>query len=188
VPDQPATNGPALAPASGGSGSNPPAARAGRPRGTDLLLLLALVGLLTVVVVGLLGGSGRPPDRAAELDARLRCPVCKSVSIADSPAETASAMRLVVREQVAAGRSDAEILAYFEERYGPTVRLDPPAAGRSLWLWVLPAIAAVAGVGLVLTRSRAGPLPTLSERDRALVAAELTALRRSGPEAVDREP
>lgn len=142
-------------------------------RATTVLVVV----LLAVTVVGLVLGEGRPRDRAAELDRRLRCPVCTAVSIADSPSETAAAMRRTVAEQVEAGRSDAEIIAYFRARYGDWVLLDPPARGRTVWLFALPAAAAVGGAALVLTRARRTlPAAPVSAADRARVAAALAAL------------
>jgi cytochrome c-type biogenesis protein CcmH len=141
---------------------------------TSVLLLV----LLGITVVGLFTAGSGPRDRVAELEGQLRCPVCKSVSIADSPSETAVAMRRRVAEQVAAGRSDAEILDYFRARYGEWVLLDPPARGRGIWLLVLPAAVAVVGAALVLTRARrAPPPPELSDADRERVSSALAEAR-----------
>jgi cytochrome c-type biogenesis protein CcmH len=69
--------------------------------------------------------------------------------VADSPSETAASMNRLIQEQVDAGRSDAEILAFFRQRYGDWILLDPPARGRTLVVWALPAAALVVGVGAV---------------------------------------
>ncbi|CCG02807.1 cytochrome c-type biogenesis protein [Blastococcus saxobsidens] len=148
-----------------------------------------VLALLTVTVVGLFTAGSGPRDRVAELEGQLRCPVCKSVSIAESPSETAVAMRRSVVEQVAAGRSDAEILQYFEARYGEWVLLDPPAQGRGVWLLVLPAVVAVGGLALVLTRARRSPaVPELSDDDRDRVAAALADARTRRHQDEDDEP
>ncbi|MDT0275570.1 cytochrome c-type biogenesis protein [Blastococcus goldschmidtiae] len=148
-----------------------------------------LLALLTVTVVGLIAAGPGPRDRVAELEGQLRCPVCKSVSIAESPSETAVAMRRSVAEQVAAGRNDAEILQYFEARYGEWVLLDPPAQGRGVWLLVLPAVVAVGGLALVLTRARRSPaVPELSDGDRDRVAAALADARTRRYQDEDDEP
>lgn len=148
-----------------------------------------LLTFLTVTVVGLLTAGPGPRDRVAELEGQLRCPVCKSVSIAESPSETAVAMRRSVAEQVAAGRSDAEILQYFEARYGEWVLLDPPAQGRGVWLLVLPAVVAVGGLALVLTRAGRSPaVPELSDDDRDRVAAALADARTRRHQDEDDEP
>ena len=143
-----------------------------------LAVLGVLVALLAVVVTGLASGGGRPADRAYELEQRLRCPVCKSVSIAESMSDTAVAMRATVEEQIDAGRSDEEIIDYFVARYGQWVLMDPPVRGSTLALWLIPVGAAAVGV-LLLTMRRRRPedVPELSAEDRAQVAAAVARLR-----------
>ncbi|OLT41772.1 cytochrome C biosynthesis protein [Saccharomonospora sp. CUA-673] len=121
--------------------------------------VLAVLALLGLAVVGLLtGGSAGGENRAYEIEQRLRCPVCKSVSIAESPSDSAGAMRAIVAEQVAAGRSDQQIIDYFRARYGDWVLLDPPASGTTLPLWLLPIAAlAVGGIALAALRRRRVP-------------------------------
>ena len=141
-------------------------------------VLGAIVMLLSVVVAGLVFGSGRPADRAYELEQRLRCPVCKSVSIAESMSDTALAMRATVEEQIEAGRSDEEIIAYFTDRYGRWVLMDPPARGDTLPLWLIPLGVAAAGVALVLTRRRApAKAAALSDADRERVQEAVAGMR-----------
>lgn len=143
-----------------------------------------IVVLLTVVVVGLLSGTAAEPDRARALEQRLRCPVCQSVSIAESPSETAVSMRRIVAEQVAAGRSDEQIVNYFTDRYGAWILLDPPMEGRTLVLWLIPLVAAAGGVLVLVTRSRHpshGPAE-LSGADRDRVQAALAEYRRRNEE------
>lgn len=138
-------------------------------------LAVAIVSLLAVAVVGLLTAGSGPADRAYELEQRLRCPVCKSVSIAESPSETAQTMRIAVAEQVAAGRTDQEIIGYFRARYGGWVLLDPPASGPTLILWVLPVAAVVVGgiaVFLVRRRPEPGGDLTAGQRERVGHAVE----------------
>lgn len=137
------------------------------------LTWVATFALLAVAVVGLFSGSPEPRDRAYELEQRLRCPTCQTVSVADSPSETATAMRTAIDGQVAAGRSDEEILGYFRQRYGAWVLLDPPARGRTLLVWALPGLAVVVAA-MVVARflRRSAPVPPLSAEERELVRAE----------------
>lgn len=131
-----------------------------------------IAALLAVVVVGLATGRRGGEDRAYTLESRLRCPACTQVSIAESPSETAAGMRRVVADQIAAGRSDEQIITYFEDRYGAWVLLDPPPRGGTLLLWLLPVIAAVIGLAVTLTRARHAHAPTeeLSAAERYRVA------------------
>lgn len=142
------------------------------------LVISGILGMLVLVGVTLASGSDQTRDRAGALESRLRCPVCKQVSIRDSPSETAAAMRRLVAAQVDAGSSDAQVVGFFQARYGDWVLLDPPAAGRTRWLFVLPAVAAATGMLLVATRSAGSkqrPVE-LDELSRARVAASLAAL------------
>lgn len=146
-------------------------------------VLGAIVMLLGVVVAGLVFGSGRPADRAYELEQRLRCPVCKSVSIAESMSDTALAMRATVEEQIEAGRSDDEIIAYFTDRYGDWVLMDPPASGETLPLWLIPVGVAAAALVLVLTRRRTAEEPAeLADADRERVSEAVARMRATSSE------
>jgi cytochrome c-type biogenesis protein CcmH len=144
-------------------------------RALNALTAGVIVALLAVVVTSLLGGKTTTEDRAYALEERLRCPVCKSVSIAESPSETAASMRRVVAEQIAAGRSDAEIVDYFKDRYGQWVLLDPPMSGVTKWLWLLSLGAGGVGVGVLLLRARTKhpESTTLTEADREQVAVAM---------------
>ena len=134
--------------------------------------------LLGVVAAGLLMNSGPAPDRAYELQQRLRCPVCTTVSIAESQSDTAVAMRVTVEEQLAAGRTDAEIIDYFTDRYGAWVLMDPPARGSTLPLWLIPLAATAAGILFVATRRGPAAAPgELSEADRRRVTEAVGRLR-----------
>ncbi|MFC7339896.1 cytochrome c-type biogenesis protein [Saccharopolyspora griseoalba] len=140
----------------------------------------AILAALAVVAIGLLSGESAPADRALELERQLRCPVCKSVSVAESPSDTAEAMRRTVAEQIAAGRSDQQIVDYFRSRYGQWVLLDPPVRGSTLWVWLAPALVGVAGCALVLVRTRRrAPPAELAPETRQKVAAEVARVRAS---------
>lgn len=95
-----------------------------------------------ILLLGMIWGCSTAPEdpaaRAERLGKQLRCPVCRGVPIADSPAELAQQMMGTVRAQIAAGKSDAEILSYFEERYGEWALLQPKAEGANLLIWILP--------------------------------------------------
>lgn len=156
---------------------------------TSVVLAVLIVTLFTVTVVALLTSAQPAPDRAQDLAETLRCPVCQSVSIADSPSEQAVAMRQVVAEQVAQGSTDEEIVAFFQARYGDWVLLDPPTRGVTLALWLVPPVAAVLGAVLVVVRARARPRagerPELDEPDRARVDAAVTRARTTATERED---
>jgi len=110
--------------------------------------------LAVIVVVGLAMGDARPEDRVASIGASIRCPVCQGEAIIDSPSPTAKAMMEIVGEKVAAGETDQQIESYFQARFGEGILLDPPFAGKTLLVWILPVLAIAGGVWLILTRRR----------------------------------
>jgi cytochrome c-type biogenesis protein CcmH len=114
-------------------------------------------------------------ERARALSSEIRCLVCQNQSIDDSDADLARDLRLLVRDQIRQGRSDAEIRDFLVERYGAFVLLDPPMQTSTLLLWFGPLIVLAGGaVGLALyyrsrTRASAGA-DTLTEDERARIA------------------
>jgi len=104
-----------------------------------------------------LAAAADPAERLADpaLEARaraifqdVRCLVCQNESIDDSSAELAADLRKMVREQVAAGRSDGEVRRFLTDRYGEFVLLKPSFSPGNAALWLAPF--AVVGCGLLL--------------------------------------
>jgi cytochrome c-type biogenesis protein CcmH len=87
--------------------------------------------------------------RTEEVGALLRCPVCQGLSVADSPAAMATKMKARVRELLAEGYDEEQILAYFERSYGEFVRLEPPKRGINWLVWLAPPLALVGGLALI---------------------------------------
>lgn len=96
---------------------------------------------------------------------QLRCPVCQQLSILESPAELAVEMRAVVRERLAAGDSEEEVLAYFVSKYGQWVLLDPPKEGFNLVVWLGP-LALLLGGAAFLAKVFTGWLRASGPADR----------------------
>jgi cytochrome c-type biogenesis protein CcmH len=88
-------------------------------------------------------------SRARDLSRELRCMVCQNQSIDDSEAPLARDLRLLVRERIAAGDSDAQVIDFLVARYGEFVLLKPRLNPHTLLLWLLPPLA-LAGGGLAL--------------------------------------
>ena len=112
--------------------------------------------------------------RAVELSEHLRCLVCQNQTIADSNAELAQDLRRQVREQIAAGRSDSEIVGFMVQRYGDFVLYKPPVKLTTLLLWFGPGLLLLAGIAVLvrnlLSRRRVEPR-ALSEEERARAGA-----------------
>jgi cytochrome c-type biogenesis protein CcmH/NrfF len=117
---------------------------------------------LAVLTAALVIGSGvldsTPPtaaQRAAAIEAGVRCPSCTDLSVTESNATTAIAVRHQIESMVAAGRSTAAIDQVLVSEYGQTILLVPPDAGGVPVIWVIPlvlAAGAVVGVGVVFWR------------------------------------
>ena len=87
--------------------------------------------------------------RARDLSRELRCMVCQNQSIDDSEAPLARDLRLLVRERIAAGDSDSQVIDFLVARYGEFVLLKPRFTPHTLLLWLLPPLALIGG-GLAL--------------------------------------
>ncbi|MBR2121141.1 MAG: cytochrome c-type biogenesis protein [Pseudomonadota bacterium] len=87
--------------------------------------------------------------RARNLSRELRCMVCQNQSIDDSDAPLARDLRLLVRERIAAGNTDQQVMDFLVARYGEFVLLKPRVESRTLLLWLIPPLV-LAGGGLAL--------------------------------------
>jgi cytochrome c-type biogenesis protein CcmH len=109
--------------------------------------------------------------RARAVGQELRCLVCQNQSIDDSSAPLAHDLRVLVRERLKAGDSDAQVMDYIVARYGDFVRLRPPMRGETYLLWFGPALVLIIAGGaliLALRRRKAARLTTpLTDEERA---------------------
>ena len=117
--------------------------------------------------------------RAREISRQLRCVVCQNQSIDDSDAPLARDLRIIVREQLTAGKSDEATMDYVVERYGHFVLLKPPFEPATWALWLAPLVVLLvggAGVAVYLAgRRKAGGAPAALTTDEQ---ARLDALLR----------
>lgn len=151
--------------------------------------VLALIAAAWWFGLGLADAGAEAPGAEVELDRRvfevarqLRCPVCVSESVADSNAQISVEMRTTIRELLREGRSEAEIHAFFQERYGDWILLEPPRRGIHLIVWWLPWLAA--GVGAVALAVLAARWTAKARRPEEVEEGDLervrTALRGDG--------
>jgi len=125
-----------------------------------LLVLLVVLGVALAIGSGL-GSGGHPTNaqRAAALDSQIRCPSCDDLSVAQSSASSAIAVRHQVQQMVAEGRTDQQIEDTLVAQYGGTILLRPPTSGLTSLVWILPAVAGALAVGALIVlfwrRSRA---------------------------------
>jgi cytochrome c-type biogenesis protein CcmH len=113
--------------------------------------------------------------RAREISQGLRCLVCRNENIDDSNADLARDLRLLVRERISAGDSDAQVLDYVVDRYGEYVLLQPTARGANLLLYIAGPVMLLLGLGVALAyirgrrgRETAGPTDLSAEEQARL--------------------
>ncbi|RJF70264.1 cytochrome c-type biogenesis protein [Rhodopseudomonas palustris] len=129
-------------------------------------LIAALGIVLAVALAAPLAHAVQPDEvmadpakeaRARELSRELRCMVCQNQSIDDSDATLAKDLRLLVRERIAAGDSNKQVLDYLVARYGEFVLLKPRFEAHTLVLWLVPPLVLLGGgLGLWLHIRRRG--------------------------------
>jgi cytochrome c-type biogenesis protein CcmH len=133
-----------------------------------------LAGLVVAIgIAGLSAAYAVQPDeimadpvkesRARDLSRELRCMVCQNQSIDDSEAPLARDLRLLVRERIAAGDSDAQVIDFLVARYGEFVLLKPRLKPHTLLLWLLPPLALAGGGFALWTYSRRRSRPGAGE-------------------------
>ena len=122
---------------------------------------------MTLFLLALILGSpqGRPlsgpelDQRTQEVASLLRCPVCQGMSVADSPSTVALDMKHQVRDMLAKGYTQEQILAYFEQSYGQFVL----EKQKNSLIWIMPILVLIVGVVVVITKAKrlsALPAPT----------------------------
>ena len=118
-------------------------------------LLMAIVALTPAFAVqpGEMLKDPALEARARTLSQELRCVVCQNQSIDDSNAPLAQDLRLLVRERLAVGDTDQQVLAYVVQRYGEFVLLRPRFSVQTLILWLAPLLLLATAV-LLLVRAR----------------------------------
>ncbi|HET7366679.1 MAG TPA: cytochrome c-type biogenesis protein [Burkholderiales bacterium] len=109
--------------------------------------------------------------RATALERELRCLVCQNQTLAESNAPLALDLRNQIREQLAAGKSDSEVVDYLVARYGDFVRYRPALKANTVLLWAGPFVFLIGGFYLLarFLRRRRVPAPELTsaQRERA---------------------
>lgn len=150
------------------------------PRWRALVLAASLLAAPALAVTP----GEKLPDPAMEARARaltseLRCLVCQNQSVDDSDASLARDLRVLVREKLKEGLSDAQVKDYVHSRYGDFVLLRPPVKLETMLLWIAPLIALLAGAAAVFAAARrraapAGPAVLTSEERARLKALGVT--------------
>lgn len=153
--------------------------------------------MIALAAVGLTAAEPPPapdrplPDAAQEARAKalfadIRCVVCQHEAISDSPAGIAGDMRRLVREEIAAGRTDREVRIDLVRRYGDFVLFKPPVRAGTLFLWFGPLavlLAVVAGLLMIARRRRDETAPLSSDEEARLADILASGSDRRDPDA-----
>jgi cytochrome c-type biogenesis protein CcmH len=138
------------------------------------IALAASLGLARAADAPAVGTDPALEQRVEAIGLELRCLVCQNQTIADSQAGLAVDLREKIREQLKAGKSEAEIKQYMVERYGDFVLYKPPLKATTVLLWVGPFALMAIGIGaavLIVRRRRSGNgAPQLTEEQRRQAA------------------
>lgn len=148
-----------------------------------MVRLFVFVGLLFVFCSSNMGQASaqlvdqtaleNPVDeaRARALMSEIRCLVCQNQSIEDSNADLAITLRQIVREQVAAGKTNEQIKTYLVARYGEWVLMRPAVNARTYLLWGGPLVILFLGAGGLFIRARKAN-PKTAKQSKSLSAKE----------------
>lgn len=137
------------------------------------VVMAVITGLLLAVGVSRDGGPRTQQERIDGIAKRLACPTCQGESVYVSRASAAVALRDEIARQVGNGeRSDDEIVAFVEQRFGGQVLLVPRSSGIDALVWALPIaalICALAGLAMAFRRWRVSGEFVVSDAERELV-------------------
>lgn len=148
---------------------------------------LALLAAFAVALAALPASAVAPDEilddpvleqRARDLSANLRCMVCQNQSIDDSDAPLAKDLRVLVRERLVAGDTNAEVIDYLVARYGEFVLLKPRFSWNTLLLWAVAPLGLLLGAIVLLVAAR--------RRTRTLATTRTTSLSDEEQAKLDR--
>ena len=129
-----------------------------------LLAVAAIIGSIWSYVFLVTPRQQTLDQRVYDVASQLKCLVCQGESVADSPATLSQQMRGIIRQQLQSGKSEQEVIQYFESRYGDRILWSPPWQGFTLLAWLVPVALLLGGTLLLFivlrdwqTRSAKGP-------------------------------
>lgn len=130
--------------------------RAGVPLWARVILPLLVLGVALLIGSGVFDSSPQTAaQRAALIEANVRCPACTDLSVSQSNSTTAIAVRHQIESMVASGSSTADIDQTLVSEYGQTILLTPPDSGGIPVIWLIPlvlGVGVVAAVGVLFWR------------------------------------
>jgi cytochrome c-type biogenesis protein CcmH len=120
------------------------------PLWARVLLPLLVLGVALLIGSGVFDSSAQTvAQRAAVIEANVRCPACTDLSVSQSNSTTAIAVRHQIESMVASGSSTADIDQTLVSEYGQTILLTPPDSGGIPVIWIIPLVLGVGALGAV---------------------------------------
>jgi cytochrome c-type biogenesis protein CcmH len=156
-------------------------------------VLVALAVFAAVVTLAVVAMRGQRPaltqaQQVQQIAASLHCPICKDLSVADSPAPLAQQMRAQIAQRLAAGETPDQIRAGFVAAYGDSVLMAPPRHGLGSAAYYLPVLVVLLGLVLVTVLLRRWRRPGATDDLPEVSAAQRRALQRAVERLRDEEP
>ncbi len=125
-----------------------------RPANVVALVVLAAAAIVWAATA-IQSARGETLDqRTHDVAAQIQCPVCNGESAADAPSPVALEMRAVIRQKLAQGESEQQVLDYFAQQYGSGILESPPKQGFTSLIWLAPPLAFLAGLVLLVSVGR----------------------------------
>jgi cytochrome c-type biogenesis protein CcmH len=109
-------------------------------------------------------------DNVRQIAKQLNCPTCAGRNLADCPTETCRQWKTEIKAQLDSGKTQQEVMSYFQTRFGDSVLQSPPKSGESLLLWAVPigtALILLAGGSMLATRLTAARKPVIAQTSAA---------------------
>ncbi|HJT55168.1 MAG TPA: cytochrome c-type biogenesis protein [Ktedonobacteraceae bacterium] len=118
----------------------------------SILVILAVIAILGATWSYVLMTT--PPQKTLDQEvqdvgSQLKCLVCQGESVADSPSVLSQQMRVIIRQQLQSGKSEQDVIQYFQSRYGDKILYAPPQQGFNLLAWLVPIAMLLGGVLLL---------------------------------------
>ena len=92
--------------------------------------------------------------RARNISKNVRCMICQNQSIDESNAPLAKDLRILIRSKITEGYNDKEIYKFLTDRYGDFILLKPPIKLNTIFLWFLPFIILIIGLGIIVNHNK----------------------------------
>ncbi|HKV83817.1 MAG TPA: cytochrome c-type biogenesis protein [Ktedonobacterales bacterium] len=166
-----------------------------RPSVLAALALVLGIGLVWGVTAAHAAQPRTLDQRTYDVASQLQCPVCNGESVADASSEVALEMRSVVRQKLAAGESEQQVLDYFRHNYTDAILETPPKRGFTWLIWIAPWAMFVAAlllfysVGREWRRNRSGSVarPAVEVASSTLTGDERARFRALLQQELDRD-